>query len=374
MADANTNPTVEAVDITEEVVDTNPVEDSNEGNVSLLMDEKSLVEMTTCPTVTITPSENYKNHPCYTILNSGRRKELRNMEFRISLIGGILLLNPSTYLPSMYKDDIAVKTWYRKYSAYLKHASKWNRVIMAQCICELDIILEYASGLVAISELASNAQPQSIQEFYSYMNDVRTIVTIVENEPTSTKQRIGKQSGGKRVQDCLNMHEITRDQLDLSNCANCKHNFVFPIGISQIEINLHNDKIKKEYRTKMYEYKNRTKSRRGSSKPKMGRTMSRRLACLCTRMNCLNRSDGVGCLKCEWACLEFKKANKTSRPYFDDNGDCTCPICACSYSVAYFCIEEKKLAEQARMDCLEELDTKKQSKVDSFFSISKTIE
>ena len=111
------------------------------------------------------------------------------MEFRINLIGGILLLKSSTYLPSMYKDDIAVKTWYRKYSAYLKHPSKWNRGIMAQCICELDIMLEYASGLVAISELASNAQPQSIKDFYCYMNDVRTIAVIVENKPTPTKQK-----------------------------------------------------------------------------------------------------------------------------------------------------------------------------------------
>ena len=75
MADANTNPTEEAVDsnLAEEAVDTNPVEDSNEGTVSLLMDEQSSAEITTCPTVTITSSENYTNHPCYTILNSGRR-------------------------------------------------------------------------------------------------------------------------------------------------------------------------------------------------------------------------------------------------------------------------------------------------------------
>ena len=328
----NTNPTEEKVN------DTTPTE---EIEVSSLMDAESLVKMTTCSPVTVTLSNDYLKHPCYVILNGGRRKELKNMEYRIYLIGGILRLHPSAFLPSLYKDDIAVKSWYKKYKPYLKHPSKWLRGIMAQAICEFDIILETASGLIALTEDAINDQPEVIKEFYAYINEVRTIAAIVENEPTPKQKRIGSQSGGKRVQDSLNMKEITREQLDLSKCANCKHNFVLPIGISQVEIHVHNENVKKTYRNKMYDYNTKSKSRRGCTKPKMGRLLTRRLACLCSRMNCLNRSDGIGCMKCEWVCIRFRKANKTSRPYFNDNGDCTCPICSCNCSVVYFRSEEK---------------------------------
>ena len=244
---------------------------------------------------------------------------------------------------------------------------------MAQAICELDLITEQASGLVALTEEAAEKQPKEIQEFYKYMYEVREIAAIVENGPEKKKARYGEQSGGKRVQDALVMSEITRDQLDFSNCANCKHNYVLPIGHTQIEINVHNENQKISFRKKMMEYNTRTKSRRGDRKPKMGRMMSRRLACLCTRMNCLNRTNGVGCMKCEWVCLEFKKANRKSRPYFDSNSDCKCLICACQCSVVYFCSEEKKLAQQAREDKLAELDTKPQSQIDSFYGFSNAI-
>ena len=37
------------------------------------------------------------NHPCYAILNGGRRKQLENMQFRINLIGTILELSLSIF-------------------------------------------------------------------------------------------------------------------------------------------------------------------------------------------------------------------------------------------------------------------------------------
>ena len=88
----------------------------------------------------------------------------------------------------------------------------------------------------------------------------------------------------------------------------------------------------------------------GEKKPKMGRCMSRRLACLCTRINYLNHTDGVGCLKCKWACIKFKKTNMTSRPYFDANYDCKCKIYQCQWSVMYFRLDLKKLAKSASLD------------------------
>lgn len=338
-----------------------PVDDSEKEKGSTENPINDLTKMTTCSGVSVTLNDDYMSHPCYVVLNGSRRKELKNMEYRINLISGMLTLSPSSFLPSIYKDNTAVKQWYKKYSPYLKHRTKWLQGVMAQAICELDLILQQASGLVALMEEAAEKQPQEIKEFYTYMYKVRESAAIVENGPEKKKAWYGGQSGGKRIQDALVMSEITCDQFDFSNCANCKHNYVLPIGPTQIEINIHNEKQKNIFRKKMTEYNTRTKSRRVDRKPKMGRMMTGRLACLYTRMNCLNCSNGVGCMMCKWACLEFKKANRKSRPYFDSNSDCKCKICACQCSVVYFCSEEKKLVQQAREDKLAELDTKPQT-------------
>ena len=79
----------------------------------------------------------------------------------------------------------------------------------------------------------------------------------------------------------------------------------------------------------MYAYNHRSKFRKGDNKPKMGRTMSMKLACLCTRIHCLNLDDGVGFLKYEWSCIENVKQGNDEIPYFNENKDCVCSICKC---------------------------------------------
>ena len=117
---------------------------------------------------------------------------------------------------------------------------------------------------MASSTTSDDLLPPALLKFYPYMDDVRSIATIVENEPlTSKKGRIGNQSGGKRIQDCVNMKDVTRDKLDISNCSNCKHNFLLPIGPKQEEINHHNDKVKSDYREAMYAYNHKKQVSKG---------------------------------------------------------------------------------------------------------------
>ena len=307
------------------------------------------------------------SHPCYAVLNGGRRNQLRNMSYRIELVASFLRLNTSEYLPPIVCDDIIIKSWYLKYKAYMKFPRKWNRAIMAQALCEFDLFLHNVRRSTAMDKV-----PVPISDFDTYMEDVKVVSEIAENEPLiSKKGQIGKQPAGRSIQDSIDMSTITRGKLDFTSCANCKHNFVLPIGSPQIEINHHNDTIKQVYREKMYEYNHKSRSRKGGPKPKMGRALSMKLACLCTRMHCMNRPDGVGCLKCEWACFENK--DKTVRPYFDENKDCTCPICRCQCSVVYFRNEEKKLAAQAKFEILESLDTKSQTRIDGFHGFTNAI-
>ena len=292
------------------VPNTNPTK-KNHGNNNTAI--SSITSISTSQPVS-TVDKSCLVHPYYLVLNGGRRSLLKNMQFRIHLVNSNLALATASYLPYDLCIKAYVKRWFSIHTAYLKAPRKWNRAVMAQAICEFDLIMEEAKTMVASSTTSDDLVPPAIREFYAYMEDVRDVATIVENEPiVSQKSRIGSQSTGKRVQDCLDMSEVTRDKLDISNCANCKHNFVLPIGLKQLEINHNNDNVNKEYCEAMYAYNHKSKSRKGDKKPKMGRSISMKLACLCTRMHYLNRIDGVGCLKCKWSCIESTKQAKMER-------------------------------------------------------------
>ena len=149
-------------------------------------------------------STSHLSHPCYAALNGGRRNQLRNMSFRIELVDSILALNTHDFLPTLLCDDKLVKSWYFKYKAYMKFRTKWNRAIMAQAICEFDLIMNKARDMVAMNNL-----PDPIANFEEYMLDVKAVTEIAENEPIiSKKGKIGKQASGKRLQDTIDMSAV----------------------------------------------------------------------------------------------------------------------------------------------------------------------
>ena len=76
-------------------------------------------------------STSHLSHPCYAVLNGGRRSQLRNMSYRIELVDSILALNTSDFLPAILCDNKLVKSWYIKHKAYMKYPKKWNRAIVA---------------------------------------------------------------------------------------------------------------------------------------------------------------------------------------------------------------------------------------------------
>ena len=124
------------------------------------------------------------------------------------------------------------------------------------------------------------------------MGDVREATEIQKKEiPVTKKGKFGTQKGGKRIQDTMYITGISREQLDMNNCANYKHTALLPIGCDKIEINHHNDKMKNGYRKKMAEWNQMTVSKRGP-KPKVSCPISQKLVCLCTCMHYLNLSEG----------------------------------------------------------------------------------
>ena len=120
-----------------------------------------------------------------------------------------------------------------------------------------------------------------IIEFENYIENVMESTEIKNNEmPTPKKVKTRSQRSGKCFQDNMDLTKVDRDHFHVSNCANCKHPFLLPIGISALEINYHNDGVKK-YRDKLSEWNQLIVSRIGP-KPKAGMPISQKLVCLCT--------------------------------------------------------------------------------------------
>ena len=289
------------------------------------------------------------------------------------MIARIIQVQKADFLPSLMKDSPIVLAWYTTNIVYVKLPRKWDRFIKAKALCNFDIIMQEIKSVVPTTHDEPHKLPAPIYEFINYMFEVRDAAKMKENEiPFVKKGRIGVQKGGKGLQDTLCLKDITRKDLCTTTCANCKHNFVLPVGSTSLEIHHHNDKVKVAFRDKMAIWNTMSVSRKGP-KPKVGRSISQKLMCLCTRMHCLNRSDGNGCFKCEWACTEAHKQDSSTRPYFDQNMNCVCPVCICQCSVVYFRHEEKRLAIQAKEEYLTEIDKKPQSKIGSFIGLTAAI-
>lgn len=78
--------------------------------------------------------------------------------------------------------------------------------------------------------------------------------------------------------------------------------------------------------------------------------MTQHLACVCVKMNCLDKKNGSGCFKCEIAYENAIEQGSDVRPYFNANFECTCHICRCECSVIYYRHEANRLARQRKVD------------------------
>ena len=176
------------------------------------------------------------------------------------------------------------------------------------------------------------------------------------------------------MQDKIDISTLTNNSFDTNNCASahCCHHFCLCIGLSSTEIRKNNEDKRDGHREEMTKWHTASVSHRGP-KPKMPKMMSQQLACMCSRMHCLDRVDGKGCFVCELACKNAKSAGRDDRPYFDKNWNCTCPVCNCNCSVVYFCHNSCDLPKQTQKEVEERMDTKQQTKIDAFCALKSEI-
>lgn len=307
--------------------------------------------------------DNSSEHPCYNVLLT-RRAAVKNKAYRTYMMKEVINQSVKMYLPYSMMKELQFLHWHHKTSAFVAKPRHWTNKKFAEAICNFDTILERSQN---VSDTMIVKYPPAITHFINYMNEIKTEAEILANENIrSTKGRIGSQKGSTRIQDNVDMKSLQDNSFDMNCCAACKHKYIIPIGIDVVEITKHNTMVDKNHLAKMKVWSNTPTKKRGV-KPRPDKVLSQHLACLCCKMNCIDRRDGNGCRKCEAACANAIEQGSDVRPFLDANFVCKCEICVCECSVVYYRHEAKKMARQARIDANKKNATLSQPKLNAFF-------
>ena len=217
------------------------------------------------------------NHRCYTVLQS-RRKAVRNKGYRVALLSDVIKQRTQAYMPESMLHNFEFLHWHHKTCALAAKPRSWSIQNLAEAICTFDKIL---SDSAKVADKIQAAYPQAITLFQSFMIEVYKECEVVEMENIhSSRIKCGGQKGNTRLQDNVDMSNITDSDLDVDNCAYCKHRFIIPIGMDINEITKYNCKVQKVHLEKMKTW-NSTPSKKKGTKPRAAKTLSQHLACLC---------------------------------------------------------------------------------------------
>ena len=193
-----------------------------------------------------------------------------------------------------------------------KWSHKWTGSFCAKFIIEVSEIIEedwkcyHAKSLRKSSRKSlQSSLPPPAASFISMVETARLkIQGEIMTKGTSYQTRKRKTSTFKSVQDMLlkgaaihnpNFVEVTQDKIEANLiCPLCNHRSLVSVT-SKEQATAENERIQKAYKRKFEEW-----STNGSvgRKPRMEKTHSQILGCVCFMQNCVGNNDGSGCFKC----------------------------------------------------------------------------
>ena len=188
----------------------------------------------------------------------------------------------------------------------VKYPSTWTTNFCARFICDAVELIEQDQKL-SDSKTSSRKSPRNIKRTLppaacTLISMVKQARLKVKGESISRKRKTT--SKVKTVQDYLiksTVHnpefvEITSDQiLDYLTCPICNHRSLVSVTTKE-EAELSNKLIRETFESKLNQW---TAGGKKGSRPRMGRTESQVLGCVCFMQNCIGNSDGSGCFKCK---------------------------------------------------------------------------
>jgi hypothetical protein len=109
------------------------------------------------------------------------------------------------------------------------------------------------------------------------------------------KERM-KSDGAK---DALAVGEGKRDEMkrDIRPCPGCNHVYCMVLGESDKDTIDANGQLRQIYSSELAIWQ-KANARTRKAKPKAPKTVDAKIACMCSKIYCMNRDDGSGCLGC----------------------------------------------------------------------------
>ena len=90
--------------------------------------------------------------------------------------------------------------------------------------------------------------------------------------------------------------EVTADQIEVNLlCPICNHRSLVSVTTKK-EAEIANDRIKRSFEQKLADW---NFSGKVGPRPRMAKTQSQVLGCVCYLQNCIGNKDGTGCFKCK---------------------------------------------------------------------------
>ena len=198
-----------------------------------------------------------------------------------------------------------------------KFPSKWTSQFCAQFICDVVDCIEEDKRISEANTTRKNLRKRNTTS--TLPPAASTLLKMVEQARLKVRgdaiSRKRKNPKLKTTKDYLikstvhnpNFVEITSEQiLDNLLCPMCNHRSLVSLTTKE-EAELANQILKDSFDQKMSEWSAR--GRKGS-KPRMGKTHSQVLGCVCYMQNCIGNDDGSGCFKCKT--LEGMSVGKTA--------------------------------------------------------------
>ena len=185
-----------------------------------------------------------------------------------------------------------------------KYPSKWTTHFCAQFICQIVKFIEEDQKLSVTktarkSHRKKSSLPPAASQLVTMVNEARL---RVRGESISRKRKTG--SKVKTVEDYLiksTVHnpgfvQVSSDQiLDHLLCPICNHRSLVS-QTTQEEAELTNTLVLESFEQKLNQW---TCGGKKGARPRMGKTASQILGCVCYMQNCLGNNDGSGCFKCK---------------------------------------------------------------------------